>query len=738
MGNRSNINLIGNTTQGQNVGVGDGVYKCKSVGNILQFKTLSVTGNTMTITTDDNNIYFSANTGGGESGGVGTLQQVTASGCTTTNSMIIGSAASEATGTTSFAQGNGVCAWGSYSHAEGRNSMACGYGSHVEGCGTKACCDYSHTEGHISRACGDYSHAEGFGVYTYGDYSHAEGGCTIACGDYSHASGRNNCGCDNTIAEIGVGVDNTHRCNAFEVYCNGQIAMPKLTGKTGSESCVVYIDSVGKLTHGTVSGGAGGVGTLQQVTASGCTTTNSMIIGSAASEATGTTSFAQGNGVCAWGSYSHAEGSGSMACGYGSHAEGYKTQANGYASHAENYCTHASGYYSHAEGYKTQAIGYCSHAEGNDTIASGTSSHAEGRWTCAIKTGSHAEGIYTCAFGYCSHAEGYKTTANGQASHAEGQCIIANADYSHASGKYNCGCTTTIAEIGVGNDDTHRCNAFEVYCNGQIAMPKLTGKTGSESCVIYIDNTGKLTHGTVSGGGSGTVTSVNSGNGMYFTDITTTGSVALGTPSTLTLTTTNTVGTNTHCHNLNIAAFTASANGLVPSPGTVSGKVLSDNGTWITAGGGTSYTFQQSIAESSGTVNLCNDTTTPGNSKYYGTSSSGVRGFFSLPSGGLSSIAANSILSNSTTSSAVPTELQIADEEIVGRVDGGNVTGVTMIDIFDLSSTTKSLLSSTSNWSSKAYTGTAITDGDAGKMYFDSNYLFYFKTDNTPIRVSLI
>ena len=65
MGNRSNINLVGNTTQGQNVGVGVGVYAGKDLGNTLQFKELSVTGTTMVITSDDENIYFSANNGGG-------------------------------------------------------------------------------------------------------------------------------------------------------------------------------------------------------------------------------------------------------------------------------------------------------------------------------------------------------------------------------------------------------------------------------------------------------------------------------------------------------------------------------------------------------------------------------------------------------------------------------------------------------------------------------------------------
>ena len=78
MGNRSNINLVGNTTQGQNVGSGDGIYKGKNVGNTLQFKELSVTGTTMVITTDDNNIYFSANTGGGGGTPTGTACMVAA------------------------------------------------------------------------------------------------------------------------------------------------------------------------------------------------------------------------------------------------------------------------------------------------------------------------------------------------------------------------------------------------------------------------------------------------------------------------------------------------------------------------------------------------------------------------------------------------------------------------------------------------------------------------------------
>jgi hypothetical protein len=48
-------------------------------------------------------------------------------------------------------------------------------------------------------------------------------------------------------------------------------------------------------------------------------------------------------------------------------------------------------------------------------------------------------------------------------------------------------------------------------------------------------------------------------------------------------------------------------------------------------GGGTSYTFQQSIVNNTGTVNLVGDVTTPGNYQYYGTNGSGTRSYYGLP-----------------------------------------------------------------------------------------------------------
>lgn len=54
---------------------------------------------------------------------------------------------------------------------------------------------------------------------------------------------------------------------------------------------------------------------------------------------------------------------------------------------------------------------------------------------------------------------------------------------------------------------------------------------------------------------TGTVTSVVAGYGMNFSSITTTGTVTLGTPTTLTGTTTNSVGVGTHAHALDFTTF---------------------------------------------------------------------------------------------------------------------------------------------------------------------------------------
>ena len=149
-------------------------------------------------------------------------------------------------------------------------------------------------------------------------------------------------------------------------------------------------------------------------------------------------------------------------------------------SYGSAYATGATGDHSHAEGYNTLASGQGSHAEGysryGTTIASGSSSHAEGYITTASGTSSHAEGYFATASGNYSHAQGNRTTASGNYSHAEGRGGIALNEASHAAGKYNLGTATdTIHETGIGTSTSNRANAFEIYTDGRIIAPALTG-----------------------------------------------------------------------------------------------------------------------------------------------------------------------------------------------------------------------------------------------------------------------
>ncbi len=57
------------------------------------------------------------------------------------------------------------------------------------------------------------------------------------------------------------------------------------------------------------------------------------------------------------------------------------------------------------------------------------------------------------------------------------------------------------------------------------------------------------------------------------------------------------------------------------------------NSDWV-AEASTTYTFQYSIVDSSSVVNLSGDVASPGNSKLYGTNSSGTRGWYDIPTSG--------------------------------------------------------------------------------------------------------
>ncbi len=92
-----------------------------------------------------------------------------------------------------------------------------------------------------------------------------------------------------------------------------------------------------------------------------------------------------------------------------------------------------------------------------------------------------------------------------------------------------------------------------------------------------------------------------------------------------------------------VQAFTDSGNmpaniweGMPIASATVLGGVKVGSGLSITDGvlsaSATAYTFQYSLVNNTGTVNLVGDTAAPGNSKMYGTNGAGTRGWYDVPS----------------------------------------------------------------------------------------------------------
>ena len=129
---------------------------------------------------------------------------------------------------------------GNYSTAEGYNTTASRFVSHAEGENTTARVRASHAEGDNTTAGGYASHAEGDNTTAGGYDSHAEGGYTTASGAYSHsqnycteagydyqtAIGEYNNNKSADLFEVGNGIGENERSNAFEVTETGDITAP--------------------------------------------------------------------------------------------------------------------------------------------------------------------------------------------------------------------------------------------------------------------------------------------------------------------------------------------------------------------------------------------------------------------------------------------------------------------------------------------------------------------------------
>ena len=114
--------------------------------------------------------------------------------------------------------------------------------------------------------------------------------------------------------------------------------------------------------------------------------------------------------------------------------------------------------------YTIKASGYNSFAHGERTQATGGNSHAEGFSSKASGQASHAEGSNTTAGASASHAEGFGTTANNEFEHASGRYNIYNSSIGYFGGSSS----LNLFDIGNGDGNNARHNAFEVRQNGDI------------------------------------------------------------------------------------------------------------------------------------------------------------------------------------------------------------------------------------------------------------------------------
>lgn len=120
---------------------------------------------------------------------------------------------------------------GAFTIGDRRVNSTVGNYSFVLGHSCIASGDYSYAKGHQSVASGVYSHADGWKIKVTGNYAYASGCDTIASQMYQHVCGEFNNNKSTTLFEIGNGIADTARSNAFEVYSDGTISQDDGTTK---------------------------------------------------------------------------------------------------------------------------------------------------------------------------------------------------------------------------------------------------------------------------------------------------------------------------------------------------------------------------------------------------------------------------------------------------------------------------------------------------------------------------
>jgi hypothetical protein len=146
-----------------------------------------------------------------------------------------------------------------------------------------------------------------------------------------------------------------------------------------------------------------------------------------------------------------------------------------------------------------------------------------------------------------------------------------------------------ITDTGTITTDTAVASGQKlVVVNGsnQVARSTLAFGTGTTT---FLRNDGAW----VTPAGGGTVTSVSAGNGMSFTAITGSGSVTMGTPSTLTTSTTNSVTSTSHTH---AVTFPVTSVGSLTGAVDLSPSILGSTATVTSTGATVTVTTNQVVA----------------------------------------------------------------------------------------------------------------------------------------------
>ena len=255
----------------------------------------------------------------------------------------------------------------------------------------------------------------------------------------------------------------------------------------------------------------------------------------------------EGGGTLVEGRYGHAEGEETQALARGTHTEGKKTKALGMychvegseniagfvdttesktfgdqAIHAEGMLNKAIGRYSHVEGKNNivgdendKQKGESSHVEGENNIVKGKVTHVEGNGNTVNGNYVHVEGSenYVRDNTNNGHVEGFKNTissnhghvgglsseASGTGAFAHGNGVKANKYFQTVFGQFNDPDAiddgkTAIFQIGNGNSNTDRRNAFQVLWDGRAVVQ--TAPKSANDVVRKAELDGKLDKNT--------------------------------------------------------------------------------------------------------------------------------------------------------------------------------------------------------------------------------------------------